>query len=59
MILVDGYDVMFEGFNRNIIVYEDHGLDNQKFNYNWEKKSWKNKFTGNSIDVMLDKFAID
>ena len=55
----DERDVMFQGFNKNLIVFDYHGLDNQKFEYNHEKKSWNNKFTGDAIDVRLDKFAID
>ena len=52
-------DVMFEGFNKNLITFKDMNLDNQHFEYNPEKKSWNNIKTGNAIDLMLDKFNID
>ena len=50
---------MFEGFNKNLITFRHLNLDNQHFTYDHEKKSWNNVKTGNAIDLMLDKFAID
>ena len=52
-------DVMFEGFNKNLITFRDLGLPNQKFHYDWETKTWRNDKTGNAFDIKLDKFAID
>jgi hypothetical protein len=47
--------VLFEGFNKNLIVYKQQFMNNQRFKYDSVKKRWYNSFTGR--DVELNKFA--
>lgn len=47
--------VLFEGFNKNLIVYKQRFMNNQRFNYDSVKKRWFNTFTGR--DVELTKFV--
>jgi len=46
---------LFEGFNKNMIVYNWRGLHNQRFHYNLSTKKFQNRFTGNAMDVFGDK----
>jgi len=48
---------LFEGFNKNMIVYNWKGLHNQRFNYDLETMKFENKFTGNAMDVFGDKLV--
>lgn len=45
---------LFEGFNKNVIVYKWKGLANQRFKYNVATKRIENRFTGNALDVKAD-----
>ena len=46
---------LFEGYNKNMIVYNWRGLHNQRFHYNMVNKKFTNAFTGNAVDVYGDK----
>lgn len=46
---------LFEGFNKNMIVYTWRGLANQRFHYNISNHKFTNRFTGNAMDVFGDK----
>ena len=46
---------LFEGFNQNMIVYNWRGLHNQRFRYNIATKKMTNAFTGNAMDIFMDK----
>jgi len=46
---------LFEGFNKNMIVYNWRGLANQRFHYNVVTKRMQNKMTGFAMDVFGDK----
>lgn len=46
---------LFEGFNKNMIVYNWRGLNNQRFHYNLATKKFQNRFTGNAMDIFGDK----
>jgi hypothetical protein len=48
---------LFEGFNKNMIVYTWRGLHNQRFHYNIGTKKMTNRFTGNAMDVFGDKLV--
>jgi len=48
---------LFEGFNKNMIVYNWKGLHNQRFHYNMVSKKFTNRFTGNAMDVFGDKLT--
>ena len=48
---------LFEGFNKNMIVYNWKGLHNQRFKYDLETMKFENKFTGNAMDVFGDKLV--
>tara|TARA_B110000914_G_C15290774_1_gene366527 strand:+ start:232 stop:552 length:321 start_codon:yes stop_codon:yes gene_type:complete len=50
---------LFEGYNRNVIVYNWRGLHNQRFRYNIGTKKMTNRFTGNAMDVFGDKLVDD
>ena len=43
--------VLFEGFNKNLIVYKYQNMDNQKFRYLEVLKEWENISTGNVFDL--------
>lgn len=45
---------LFEGFNKNVIVYTWKSLHNQRFKYNIGTKKLENVFTGNAVDVKAD-----
>jgi len=45
---------LFEGFNKNMIVYKWKGLPNQRFKYNIGTKRIENLFTGRAMDVKKD-----
>lgn len=45
---------LFEGFNKNIIVYKWKGLANQRFKYNVATKRIENRMTGFALDVKND-----
>jgi len=48
---------LFEGFNKNMIVYTWRGLANQRFHYNILTKKFTNRFTGNAMDVFGDRIV--
>jgi len=43
--------VLFEGFNKNLIVYNYKNMDNQKFKYSDVLKKWENVSTGHVLDL--------
>jgi hypothetical protein len=45
-----GY-VVFEGDNKNLIVYKESGKPNEKFSYKSSEHAWANDFTGNYISA--------
>ena len=40
---------MFEGFNKNLIVYQNRGMKNQKFDYDLGSHMWYNELTKRAI----------
>lgn len=44
--------VLFEGFNKDLIVFRDVGMANQKFRYDHENKRFLNVATGNAVDIL-------
>jgi hypothetical protein len=48
--------VLFEGFNKNLVVFRYLGRDNQKFGYNGATKYWRNDFTKRAIAVNWGAF---
>lgn len=48
---------LFEGFNKNVIVYNWRGLHNQRWRYNIGTKRMTNRFTGFALDVYGDKLV--
>ena len=49
-----GGSVLFEGFNKDLIVFKDHHMANQKFTYDHQNKRFVNVRTGNAIDIQKD-----
>jgi len=47
---------LFEGFNKNLIVYKNMHAPNQRFEYNSVRRLWTNIFTGRALDIEADKF---
>lgn len=43
--------VLFEGFNKNLIVYKQAHMNNQRFKYDSVKKRWYNSFTGRNLHI--------
>jgi len=43
--------VLFEGFNKNLIVYSYKEMENQHFRYLEVLKKWENIATGNVLDL--------
>jgi hypothetical protein len=39
--------VIFEGENKNLIVYKESDMTNEKFSYKSSKHGWVNDYTGN------------
>ena len=48
--------VLFEGFNKNLITFRNMHMKNQKFLYDWKKKTWSNIATKNMVDINGDVF---
>ena len=48
--------VLFEGFNKNLVVYKNLGRDNQKFGYNGATKFWRNDSSKRAIAVNWGAF---
>jgi len=46
---------LFEGFNRNLIVYKWRGLHNQRFKYNLGTERLENRYSGRALDIANDK----
>ena len=49
--------VMFEGANRNLIVFPFKKMPNQQFEYDEINKSWKNSQTQNAMQLSDGKFV--
>jgi len=47
---------IFEGFNRNLIVYKNLHLPNQRWEYHSVTKQWTNISSGRAIDIKDDHF---
>lgn len=43
--------VLFEGFNKNLIVYKQAHMNNQRFKYDSVKKRWYNSFTHRNLHI--------
>lgn len=43
--------IMFEGYNKNLVVFKHLKRDNQKFGYNGVTKFWRNDFTKRAIAI--------
>lgn len=41
--------VMFEGFNKNLIIFDWRAMKNQKFSYDTNSNNWFNDFTNQAI----------
>lgn len=48
---------LFEGFNKNLIVYKYRGLKNQSWSFDLNHNHWFNEFTKNSLEA--EKEAIE
>ena len=44
--------VLFEGMNKNLIVYRQMKLKNQKFLYDEINKSWTNAVSKNGVEIV-------
>jgi len=49
------HEVLFEGFNKNLIVFKNLDMTNQKFKYDEKTKRFQNKSTGNAVDIHAGK----
>ena len=43
--------VLFEGANKNLIVFANRNMKNQKFNFDEINETWQNRFTKNSLTL--------
>lgn len=47
---------IFEGFNKNLIVYKNLHMPNQRFEYNSVRRLWTNINTGRAVMIHDNKF---
>lgn len=47
---------MFEGFNRNLVLYRNLNRDSQKFSYNGSTKFWRNDNTKRALSIPWPQF---
>ena len=45
----DSDAILFEGFNKNLVIYKNLNRDNQKFSFNGSTSFWRNDHTKRAI----------
>jgi hypothetical protein len=48
--------ILFEGYNRNLVLYRNLKRDSQKFTYNGSTKFWRNDHTKRAMSIEWDHF---